>query len=76
MWLTRFLSRLRHVPFARARAASIGMPKSASEDRVAPMSDRQLAVELRHLGGLRLRMTPLQKDETNGPRSEKGRAGR
>jgi hypothetical protein len=57
MWLTRFLSRLRHMRFAKAHAASLGMPKGASEDRVAPMSDRQLAVEIRHLGGLRLKMT-------------------
>jgi hypothetical protein len=57
MWHTRFLSRLRHMPSAKARAASNIAPKTASEERVAPMSDRQLAVEIRHLGGLRLKMT-------------------
>jgi hypothetical protein len=57
MWLTQFLSRLPNTPFAKARAARISMPKSASEDRVPPMSDRQLAVEIRYLGGLRPEMT-------------------
>jgi hypothetical protein len=49
MWHAPFLSRLRQ------RAATNSAPKSASGEHVAPMSDRQLAKEIRHLSGLRFK---------------------